>query len=198
LVLGTALAILVFGIGESVFFAYNDKGLHRPAAFLGVLVSVQGIGGLLGGLTAAPVIKRIGEVATVGLGLGLFVPFYLGGAIRPSLWVAVPTVILAGFGLPYLIVAFQTLMQRVTPGELMGRTSAAVDALISGPQALSLGLGAILVGLVDYRILLAIMSAVVTVAAAWVLSGRKLSPPALPGPDALIPEPASAASGTAK
>jgi hypothetical protein len=89
-------------------------------------------------------------------------------------------------------------MQGESAGEVLGGSSGAVDALISGPQALSLGLGAILVGLVDYRILLAIMSAVVTVAAAWVLSGRKLSPPALHGPDALIPEPASAASGTAK
>lgn len=195
-VLGTALAILVFGIGESVFFAYNDQGLHRPAAFLGVLVSVQGIGGLLGGLTAAAVIKRIGEVATVGLGLGLFVPFYLGGAIEQSLWIAFPTIVLAGFGLPYLIVAFQTLMQRVTPAELMGRTSAAVDAMISGPQALSLGAGAVLVGLVDYRILLAVMAAVVTVAALWVLSGRGLSPTEpRPQPEA---EPATAASGTAR
>lgn len=192
-VLGTALAILVFGIGESVIFAYNDRGLGQQAAFLGVLVSVQGVGGLLGGLTAAAAIKRLGEVATVGLGLGLFVPFYLGGAIMPSLWVAFPTIILAGIGLPYLIVAFQTLMQRVTPGELMGRVSSATDALISGPQALSLGAGAVLVGLVDYRVLLAIMSAVVLIAALWILSGRKLSPPAPPAPA----EPATVASGTA-
>lgn len=178
-VLGTALAILVFGIGESVFFAYNDEGLHKPAAFLGVLISVQGIGGLLGGLTAAAVIRRLGEVATVGLGLGLFVPMYLGGAIYPSLWLAFPTMVLCGFGLPYLIVGLSTLMQRVTPGELMGRTSAATDALITGPQALSIGGGAILVGLVNYRILLAVMATVVAIAGLWVFSGRRLSPPAV-------------------
>lgn len=177
-VLGAGLAILVFGVGESVIFAYNDQGLHRPAAFLGVLVSVQGVGGLLGGLTAAAVIKRFGEVGTVGLGLLLFMPFYLGGAIQPSLWIAFPTIILAGFGLPYMIVAFQTLMQRMTPGELMGRTSAAADALISGPQALSLGVGAVLVGLIDYRVLLLGMSIVLTIAAVWILSGRRLSAPA--------------------
>lgn len=193
-VLGTALAIIVFGVGESVLFAYNDQGLHRPAAFLGVIVSVQGIGGLLGGLTAAAVIKRLGEVGTVGLGLGLFVPFYLGGAVAPSLWVVFPTVVLAGFGLPYLIVAFQTLMQRVTPGELMGRVSSAADALISGPQALSLGVGAVLVGLIDYRVLLLGMSILLTIAALWVLSGRRLSPAGAIRTE----EPATVASGTAK
>lgn len=154
-------------------------------------MSVQGIDGLLGGLTAAAVIRRIGEVATVGLGLGLFVPFYLGGAIYPSLWFAFPTIVLAGFGLPYLIVAFQTLMQRVTPGELMGRTSSAADALISGPQALSLGVGAILVGLVDYRVLLTIMSVVIAAAALWVLSGRRLSSASL-RPAAVPEEPTTA------
>jgi MFS family permease len=177
-VLGTTLAILVFGLGESVFFAFNDQGLHKPAAFLGVLISMQGIGGLLGGLTAAPVIRRLGEVGTVALGLLLFVPIYLAGAVYQTLWLAFPTIVLSGFGLPYLIVGLQTLLQRVTPGELMGRTSVAMDALISGPQALSIGAGAILVGLVDYRILLGVMALVVTIAGIWVWAGRKLSPPA--------------------
>lgn len=185
--LGTTLAILVFGLGESVFFAFNDKGLHKPAAFLGVLISVQGIGGLLGGLTAAAVIRRIGEVGQVALGLALFVPVYAVGALYPHLWLTFVAMVLSGFGLPYLIVGLNTLMQRVTPGEILGRTSAAMDALISGPQALSIGAGAILVGLVDYRILLGVMAAVVTIAAVWVWAGRRLSPPSAGTPVAETP-----------
>jgi MFS family permease len=177
-VLGTTLAILVFGLGESVFFALNDKGLHKPAAFLGVLISVQGVGGLLGGLTAATVMRRVGEVGTVAAGLMLFVPMYVVGAVYQHLWLVFPAMVLCGFGLPYLIVGLQTLLQRTTPGELMGRTSAAMDALISGPQALSIGAGAILVGLVDYRILLGVMALVVSIAGIWVWAGRRLSPPA--------------------
>ncbi|NUT35666.1 MAG: MFS transporter [Hamadaea sp.] len=175
--LGTTLAILVFGLGESVFFALNDQGLHKPAAFLGVLISVQGIGGLLGGLTAAVLIRRLGEVGVVALGLALFVPIYVVGALYPQLWLTFVAIALSGFGLPYLIVGLNTLMQRVTPGEILGRTSAAMDALISGPQALSIGAGAVLVGLVDYRILLGVMAVVVTISAAWVWTGRRLSPP---------------------
>jgi hypothetical protein len=76
----------------------------------------------------------------------------------------------------------------------MGRVSSAADALISGPQALSLGAGAVLIGLVDYRILLAIMSAVVLIAALWILSGRKLSSPT----PRVQEEKATVASGTAR
>jgi len=176
-VLGTTLAILVFGLGESVFFAFNDQGLGKPAAFLGVLISVQGVGGLLGGLSAAAVMRRVGEVGTVAAGLLLFVPMYVVGAVYQNLWATFPAMVLCGFGLPYLIVGLQTLLQRTTPGELMGRTSAAMDALISGPQALSIGAGALLVGLVDYRILLGVMALVVSIAGIWVWAGRRLTPP---------------------
>ncbi|NUT02903.1 MAG: MFS transporter [Hamadaea sp.] len=188
-VLGTTLAILVFGLGESVFFAFNDQGLHKPAAFLGVLISVQGVGGLLGGLTAAAVMRRFGEVGTVAAGLLLFVPMYFIGAVYQNVWAAFPAMVLCGFGLPYLIVGLQTLLQRTTPAELMGRTSAAMDALISGPQALSIGAGAILVGIVDYRILLGVMALVVSIAGIWVWAGRRLTPPAAATPSPAVDEP---------
>ena len=55
---GVALAVLLIGLGEAIFFAYVDEGLHRNPAFLGVLVSIQGIGGLLGGLSAARVVRE--------------------------------------------------------------------------------------------------------------------------------------------
>ncbi|NUR24240.1 MAG: MFS transporter [Catenulispora sp.] len=192
--LGTALALVVFGLGESVFFAYNDEGLHRPAAFLGVLISVQGIGGLLGGLTAAAMIRRLGEVGTVALGLALFVPIYGSGALYASLWLAFPGMVLAGFGLPYLIVGLNTLLQRSTPPEIMGRTSAALEALVSGPQALSIGAGAVLVGLVDYRVLLGVMAAAALLTGAWVFRGRRLA--TTPAPNAT--EPATVAAGTTR
>jgi MFS family permease len=202
--LGSTLAILVFGMGESVFFAFNDQGLHKPAAFLGVLISVQGVGGLLGGLTAAAVIRRVGEVGAVALGLGLFIPIDLTGALVPVLWLTFPAMVLCGFGLPYLIVGLNTLMQRVTPSDLMGRTSAATDALISGPQALSIGAGAVLVGIVDFHILMGVMATVILLAATWVWAGRRLSPMSPAATDGElgtaqpISPPATAGAGSAR
>ncbi|MEV4412079.1 MFS transporter [Catellatospora sp. NPDC049609] len=173
---GNVIAILVFGFSESVFFAFVDEGLHRPPAFLGVLISAQGVGGLLGGLTAAWLVRRVGEIASVAIGIALFVPCFVA-SLTPHLWLAFPSVIVAGFGLPYIIVAWMTLMQRKTPGELMGRTSAAMDAMLSGPQTLAIGFGALLVEAVDFRLLLIVMSVVMTVSAAYLWAGRRLTPP---------------------
>jgi MFS family permease len=175
-VLGVTAAILVFGFSESVFFAFNDQGLHRPPAFLAVIVCIQGVGGVLGGLTAARVVRVIGEIATVALGVALFLPV-LVTSLWPSLLLVLPTAVLTGVGLPYVIVGINTLMQRVTPGELMGRVSAATEALISGPQAISIAVGAILVEQLPFRVLFVIMAVVSAASAAYLWSKRGLSEP---------------------
>ncbi|WP_155374406.1 MFS transporter [Catellatospora vulcania] len=186
--IGNVISILVFGFSETVFFAFVDQGLHRPPAFIGVLVSAQGVGGLLGGLTSAWLIRRVGELSTNAIGVALFLPLLLT-SLTPSLWLALPTALIAGFGLPYLLVGLMTLMQRSTPGALMGRVSAAMDALISAPQTLAIGFGALLVELVDFRVLLVVMSAVMVVSALYLWAGRGLTPPsalAQPAQDELV------------
>lgn len=175
-VTGLVFAVLVLGMTEAVFFAYVDQGLHRPPAFVGVMVTVQGIGGLLGGLAAARVVGWLGEVGATAAGV-LAVAVSCFGLTWPSLALGMPATVLCGAGLPILIVGFQTLLQRVTPGELMGRTSAAVDALISGPMALSIAAGAVLVSIVDYRVLFAVAGAGMIAAGAYLWVGRALSAP---------------------
>ena len=51
-----------------------------------------------------------------------------------------------GAGIPLIFVAFNTLLQKQTPGRLMGRVSASVEVLVTTPQALSIGVGTLLVG----------------------------------------------------
>ncbi|MEU8078474.1 MFS transporter [Catellatospora citrea] len=180
--IGNVISILVFGFSETVFFAFVDQGLHRPPAFIGVLISVQGVGGLLGGLTSAWLIRRVGELSANAIGIALFLPLLLT-SLTPNLWLAFATCLISGFGLPYLLVGLMTLMQRTTPAALMGRVSAAMDALISAPQTLAIGFGAVLIELVDFRLLLAGMSAVMAVSALYLWVARGLTPPsALPEP----------------
>src|SRR5581483_6126053 len=87
---------------------------------------------------------------------------------------------ICGVGLPLLIVGFNTLMQRVTPAALMGRVSAALDALISGPQAISIAVGAVLVEQLPYQALLGIMAVVSGLSAIYLWTKRGLSQAAQP------------------
>jgi MFS family permease len=174
--IGVCAAIIVFGFGEPVFFALVDKGLHREPTFLAVLVCLQGVGGILGGLTASKLIRRVGEVGALGIGVALLTPM-LVTSLTPRVWLALPCMMLGGFGLPYAIVGLMTLMQRQTPQEMMGRVSAAMDALISAPQALAIAFGAVLVEMIDFRLLFAAMAVLAVVAATYLWLGRRLSPP---------------------
>ncbi|MCW3839394.1 MFS transporter [Micromonospora yasonensis] len=184
--LGYGLGSLVMGFTESLIFAYVDQGLRRDVAFVGVLVTVQGIGGLVGGLLSAAVVRRVGELGALAAGVTFFGPAALALAY-PRLWLGVVALLLAGLSLPLTMVGLNTLVQRRTPPRLLGRVAAASEALVSGPQALSIGTGALLVGVFDYRLLFALVGVVTTAAGGYLWRGRRLTAP--PRPLVHIPAP---------
>jgi predicted MFS family arabinose efflux permease len=168
-VITTALACLVIGFFESISFAIVGQGLHRTPPFLGVLIAVQGIGALAGGIMSARSVRRLGEGPIVGIGLLMLA----AGAIL-MMFADLPLVfagaIVLGASLPLIIVAFMTLLQRRTPNELQGRVSSAADTLTSVPQTASIAVGAVLVSQVNYRYLLASIAVVVTLTAVYLLT----------------------------
>jgi hypothetical protein len=73
-------------------------------------------------------------------------------------------------GVPVVLVALFTLLQRSTPAALQGRVYSAVEVLVGVPQMVSIAAGALLVTVVDYRLLLLVEAAVVAAAGAWLLA----------------------------
>jgi MFS family permease len=169
LTVASGAALLVIGFSETLTFEVAGTGLGRDAAFVGVLIAIQGIGAVAGAATAAAMVRRFGE-ATVG-GLGLLV-FAAGAAmlVSSSLPVVVLGKVIFGVGIPWLVVALFTLLQRTTPAPLQGRVYSAVEVFVGTPQTVSIALGAALVAFVDYRVLLLVEAGVVAAAGAWLLT----------------------------
>jgi MFS family permease len=170
-----AAALLFVGFSETLTFEVVDIGLGRDAAFIGVLLAVQGLGAVAGAPTAAPLIRRAGELPVAGLGL---IVFSLGTTLQTSgsLPVVLAGLILFGIGVPWVLVALFTLLQRSTPAALQGRVYSAVEVLVGVPQMVSIAAGAALVTLVDYRLLLLAEAAVVAAAGAWLLTRADRNP----------------------
>jgi len=141
-------------------------------------MSTQGVGAILGGVTAAPLVRRLGEQTTAAFGLVLFSAgmLLLTLPVLPGVLVGCGV---AGVGLPWILVAFYTLMQRETPNRLMGRVSTAAEVLLGGPQTLSIGLGAVFITVVDYRVLLVTMAVVVASCGTFLLLRRDAARPAM-------------------
>lgn len=165
-VIAGAVALAALGFSETLIFAVADLGLHRSAAFVGVLTAVQGGGAVAGGLLSAPLIRRFGEGRVLALGLALIGVCH-GVWVSANLPVVLAGTVVAGFGIPIAVVAYLTVIQRRTPDHLQGRALAAADVLLSVPQTTSIAVGAALVVAVDYRILLAAMCVVELGSGLW-------------------------------
>jgi MFS family permease len=152
-VVSVTLAFLTVGFFETAMIAVVDAGLHRPPSFLGVLESVGGLGAIAGGFTAVAVMRRVGEVRAIGLGMMVIAA---GAALLATdrLVIAIGASAITMFGVPWLVVAFMTLSQRLTPPRLQGRVGAAVDVGLGTTQSISIALGAAVAGIVDHRLLL--------------------------------------------
>jgi MFS family permease len=169
IILATGACVLFVGFSETLFFAVVEFGLHRPPSFLGVLESLQGLGAIVGGLTAGRALRRFGDVRLVGFGMVLFA---LGDAsfASSSLQVVCAGIVVAGFALSWFIVGFSTSIQLRTPQRLQGRVASAANTMVSTPQTIGIALGAMLVSVLDYRVLVAMMFVAIAACGAYLLT----------------------------
>ncbi|MET0416693.1 MAG: MFS transporter [Actinoplanes sp.] len=170
-VAGAAFAVTFFGFLETLMFAVTD-GLGREPEFISVLITAQGVGGILGGVTAARVLRATTAGQLTGLGLALFtagMPLLMVSVLAPVL----AGMLLIGAGLPWIVVGTITLLQTSTPPDLQGRAHAALNVALSVPQTLSIALGAGLAAVVDHRLLLAGVAAAFLLSSVYLLTRRE-------------------------
>ena len=181
IVTATAVVMLVVGFTETLVFSVIQHGLHRSPAFFGVLSSAQGVGAVAGGVVAGVMLRRYGDGRVMGLGMLLFA-VGASSMLVPRVGVVLAGFAVAGCGVSWAIVGYATAIQLRTPAALQGRVSSAADVLVGVPQTISIALGAGLVGIVDYQVLIVSMAAV-TVACGAYLATVHLPPPS----DGLVP-----------
>lgn len=176
----TAVAFGVVGFFDTVLFEVVEHGLGMAPAFFGVLMTVQGAGAILGGVTSARVLRRWGPQRAVGTSLGILGLAALACAPDTLGPAAIPVVIIAlfagGMAIPWMVVALVTTRQRLTPPRLQGRTAAAANLATTVPQIASIAAGAGLVALVDYRILLLVAFTVLASCSLVLLRAARRAP----------------------
>lgn len=172
IVLSYGLASITLGLSEGVLYAVVDNGLNRPPEFVGVLTIAMGIGGILGSLVSPTIIRRSGEKTLTAGGMMVLC---LGLPLQalPSLFPVLVGELAFGLSLPCITIGVFNLLQRSTPNHLQGRVYSACEMLNGVPQITAIGVGAMLLSVVDYRILLALMTVNVALAVCYLVTRRR-------------------------
>jgi MFS family permease len=136
--------VVMLGVGAinvaEVFLATDE--LDSGEVGFGVLVGAGGLGLTLGSFATGRVIRRFGIGRVYFYGIALMSGGYAVAALAPSIFVAVPAVVVAAFGNGAAVVCNALFVQRGAPDELRGR---AFTVIMSSNYAL-LGLGMIAAG----------------------------------------------------
>ncbi|MFD7896103.1 MFS transporter [Streptomyces sp. NPDC059743] len=192
LVFGAAVTMLLAGINGAAIYAVVDRTIGHSPAYAGVLYAVQGAGSVAVGLLAGPLLRRLPERVFAAAGVALFA-LSVGARALPYDTVALASAAGVGLGLPCVLIAALTAVQREIPDRVLGRTAASANTLIYVPNAVALALGAGLIAFVDLAVLLPVTGvAGLLTALALARSGPapRPAPPARPG--SAEPRPGSA------
>ncbi len=175
-----AIVFMITGLMNTTIFAAIEHGFDLPVEAFGIASGIQGAGSILGGISAAIVIARLSErraigIAFVGLAAGV------ATALTGLLPIGILGAFTAGLVIPWMVVAFVTFRQRVTPAHLQGRVSAATNMALNGPQTLGTAAGAAALLILDWRLVIAAEAILIATCALPLLIGRRYAEQADPG-----------------
>ncbi|MFD8719718.1 MFS transporter [Streptomyces sp. NPDC059629] len=159
-------------LGSSLNYAVV-AALGRSPAYVGVMYAVQGVGSVAVGLASGPALRRLGERRFAAYGIALTGVAVAGRAV-PCDIALLACSLAGGLGLPCVLIAAYTAVQREIPAAALGRATATADTLMFTPNVIGLAVGAALVELVDLRLLLAVLGGAL-LATAGALAQRSAS-----------------------
>ncbi|MEV0119976.1 MFS transporter [Streptomyces sp. NPDC050703] len=156
LVLAGGLTMLTSGVSGAAVHTIVE-GLHHAPAYTGVLYVVQGAGSVAVGVASGALLRRLGGRRFSAGGIALTGAGLVFSAL-PSDAAVLAGSLANGVGLPCVLIAGLTAVQRETPDALVGRAAATAGTLMFAPTALGIAAGAALVESVDLRVLLPLLA----------------------------------------
>ncbi|CBG74033.1 putative integral membrane efflux protein [Streptomyces scabiei 87.22] len=170
LVLAGGTTMLLSGVNGALIHAVVES-LGRSPAHAGLLFLAQGAGSVAVGLATGPLLRRLGEVPFAAYGIALTGAAVVARTVPDDLTVLASSAAI-GVGLPCVLTATLTAVQRETPPDRLGRTTATAHTLLFAPTAVGMAIGAGLVGVAGLPVLLPAVGMLLLVTAARLLRRR--------------------------
>ena len=144
LVLTTATIGVCYSAGTATMVLFIIKELELSPQYFGVVLSIQGVGALLGAIVAPKVSKRFGRsiIMTLGITSSSVVLLLQGFATNIYFFVALAT--FGGFAISQWNILLMATYQRIMPNELYGRIHGTRRTLVWGMLPIGSLIGGVL------------------------------------------------------
>ncbi|MCI0402912.1 MAG: MFS transporter [Acidobacteria bacterium] len=187
-VLAMVAALVAIGAFDALASIYVRDVLAAESRVFGFIVSLIGVGSILGSLVIGRFGQRWSRVLLVLLGIGAIGAGVALLALTNTTAAALLISLFLGFGAVAVFVPAQTLIQEETPQELLGRVSSTSWAMLTVAQLVGVGVAGKLAEWVGIRSLYSVAGVVLVLVAAlsygYARLRHLLHPPAPPAPAA--------------
>lgn len=165
--------LLVTALGEGImgtlFAPFVRTVLHGSSKSYGVLMSAQAVGGIVGGLIAAAVSRRVLPERLLGWGAAGFgavdLVLFLYPLADRTVWPAVVCMVVVGIPAATLLAGAVSLLQRHAPPGHVGRVFGTLNTV----EGISVAVGGVLAGILGQAV--GIIPVIATQGAVYLIAG---------------------------
>lgn len=144
LVLTTATIGVCYSMGTATIVLFIIKELELEPKYFGVILTIQGLGALLGAVVAPKASKRFGRSIMMTIGIvGSSIILLLQG-FSPNIYIFVALATLGGFAISQWNILLMATYQSVIPNELYGRIHGTRRTLVWGMMPIGSLMGGVL------------------------------------------------------
>lgn len=144
LVLTTATIGVCYSMGTATIALFIIKELELSPKYFGVVLSIQGVGALLGAIVAPRASKKFGRSIMMTLGIIGSSVILLAQGFSPNIYVFVALATLGGFAIAQWNILLMATYQTVIPNHLYGRIHGTRRTLVWGLMPIGSVLGGVL------------------------------------------------------
>jgi MFS family permease len=144
LVITTATIGVCYSMGTATMVLFIIKELELAPQYFGVILTIQGVGALLGAIVAPKASKRFGRSIMMTLGIFVSSLVLLLQGFAPNIYIFVALATLGGFAISQWNILLMATYQTIIPNELFGRIHGTRRTLVWGMMPIGSLLGGVL------------------------------------------------------
>ena len=144
LVITTATIGVCYSMGPATMVLFIIKELELAPQYFGVVLTIQGVGALLGAIVAPKASKRFGRSIMMTLGIFVSSLVLLLQGFAPNIYIFVALATLGGFAISQWNILLMATYQTIIPNELFGRIHGTRRTLVWGMMPIGSLMGGVL------------------------------------------------------